>query len=105
MLSAQSVNATNKTAQVATVNAASLHQNVPNPFKNATTIRYNLPQQYNSAKIVISNNGKLLKEINLSGKGQGSVNVDASNFASSTYHYALYIDGKLVESKQMIATK
>lgn len=105
MLSAQSANATNKTAQVASLGAASLDQNVPNPFRNATTIHYNLPQQYNSAKIVISNNGKLLKEINLSGKGQGSVNIDASNLASSTYHYALYVDGKLVESKQMIATK
>jgi hypothetical protein len=104
LLTAQS-STTNNAMQVISLSSASLSQNTPNPFKGATTIHYNLPQQYSSAKIIIMSNGKLIKEVNLSGAGQGSINVDASSLASSTYTYSLYVDGKLIDSKQMMLTK
>jgi len=103
MLATQS--STGNAAQIIKLNAASLEQNVPNPFKNATTIRYTLPQQYSTAKIVIMSNGKLLKDISVSGKGDGSITVDATQLAAASYTYALYIDGRIADSKQMIISK
>ncbi len=46
-----------------------------------------------------------LKQLNLTGVGKGTVYVDASTLASGAYNYSLYVDGRLVDSKQMIAAK
>jgi len=84
------------------ISFASLEQNIPNPFNHTTTINYTLPQQYSSAKIIIvDKTGKALKEINISGNGKGSLNVDASILASGAYNYSLLVDGKLIATKQM----
>lgn len=88
------------------LSSASLEQNIPNPFNNTTTISYTLPQQYSSAKIIITaQNGKVLKEVNVSGSGKGSVHIDASTLANGAYHYSLYVEGKLIDSKQMVLAK
>lgn len=88
------------------LNTASLESNVPNPFTNTTTINYNLPQKYSTAKVVITDNsGKTIKEINISGSGKGSLNVDASTLAGSSYNYTLYVDSRLISTKQMILVK
>jgi hypothetical protein len=85
---------------------ASLEQNVPNPFAHTTTIGYSLPQRFSSAQIIITDkNGKLLKQMNISGAGKGIVHVDASTLAVGTYNYALYVDGRFVTSKQMVLAK
>jgi hypothetical protein len=87
---------------VALSNAASLEQNIPNPFTNTTTIGYTLPQKFSSAQIIIADkNGKVLKQLTLSGAGKGSVHVEAAMLASGAYSYALYVDGKMIDSKQM----
>jgi hypothetical protein len=91
---------------VALSNAASLEQNIPNPFTNTTTIGYTLPQKFSSAQIIIADkNGKVLKQLSLSGAGKGSVHVDAAMLASGAYNYALYVDGKMIDSKQMVSAK
>jgi len=88
------------------LSSASLVQNVPNPFTNATTIKYTLPSKFNSAQVIITDkNGKQLKQLNISGSGKGSINIDAATFSSGTYQYTLIIDGKLMDTKQMILTK
>jgi hypothetical protein len=80
----------------------SLSQNIPNPFDKRTTINYTLPSQYTSAKIVIvDKNGAVLKQITVTGKGQGSLQIDAAMLAAGAYHYSLFVDGKLIASKQM----
>ena len=83
-----------------------LEQNIPNPFNYSTTINYTLPQQYSSTQIIITDkSGKLLKQVNISGNGNGSIKVDASALASGAYQYSLYVDGKLMDTKQMVLTK
>lgn len=92
--------------QSAMVSSAMLYQNIPNPFKNSTTINYFLPDVSGFAKIIITNKqGSVLKQVNLNAKGNGSVRVDASILASGAYQYSLYIDGKLIDTKQMVLAK
>src|SRR6266487_6538971 len=58
---------------------ASLSQNVPNPFTGTTTIRYSLPAKFTTAQIIITDkSGKQLKQLNISGIGNGVVNINAS---------------------------
>ena len=88
--------------QQPTVLSASLPQNIPNPFNHTTTINYTLPQQFSSAKIIITDkSGKILKEMNLTTRGKGSLNIDASVLPSGAYQYSMYVDGKLIDTKQM----
>lgn len=94
------------TAKTPAAAGTSLSQNSPNPFSSTTTISYILPQQYQSAKIIITNkSGNILKQVNVTGNGKKNLMFDASAFAAGTYHYALYVDGKLTGSKQMIAVR
>jgi hypothetical protein len=92
--------------QSMSVSSASIQQNIPNPFSNTTRINYSLPQTYSSAKIIITDNkGVALKQINLSAKGNGSVNINASTLAAGAYQYSLYVDGKKIDTKQMLSSK
>lgn len=85
---------------------ASLGQNVPNPFVNSTAINYTLPQKFSKANLLVADrSGKTIKQINLTGTGKGRVNVDASLLLPGTYNYSLIVDGKTIDSKQMIIAK
>lgn len=91
--------------QALNISSAVLAQNVPNPFSNTTTISYSIPQNFSTARIIISNrNGSLVKQVDLSDY-KGSVSVDASTLSAGAYQYSLYIDGKLIDTKKMILTK
>jgi uncharacterized delta-60 repeat protein len=84
---------------------ASIQQNFPNPFTNATTINYSLPDKFSSAQIIITDkNGRQLKQLNLS-SGKGSVHIDASTLAAGAFNYSLYVDGRLIAAKQMVLAK
>ncbi len=87
------------------LSSATLSQNTPNPVNNSTNITYTLPSSFSIAKIVVtSKTGVVLKQINLS-ENKGSINVDAANLSSGTYQYTLYVDGKMIDSKQMLIAK
>jgi hypothetical protein len=94
---------------ITSLSGASLEQNIPNPFNRSTTINYALPQHRapgGTAKIIVVDKaGKVLKEANVSDYGKGSVQVDASTLASGAYQYSLYVDGKKVDTKQMVLAK
>lgn len=92
--------------QSVTGSSASLEQNIPNPFSNATTIGYTLPQKFTHAQLLITDkSGKTLKLVTISGSGKGSLNVDAATFAAGAYNYSLLVDGKLVGTRQMVLVK
>jgi len=84
----------------------SLLQNIPNPFNSTTAIHYTLPQTYSSAQIKIADkSGRVLKQLNLSGKGAGVLTIEAQMLSSGAYSYTLYVDGKMIGSKQMVLAK
>lgn len=91
--------------QLTSISSASLQQNIPNPFTNSTSIAYSIPATYSSAKIIITDkNGTVLKQINLSGN-KGNIQVDASTLSSGAYQYTLYVDGKVIDTKQMVKVR
>jgi trimeric autotransporter adhesin len=86
--------------------SALLLQNIPNPFINSTGISYNLPGNVKYAEIVITDKqGKNLKRVQLSGTGNGKIELNTGSMASGTYQYSLYVNGSMVDSKQMILSK
>jgi hypothetical protein len=88
------------------MSGALLQQNIPNPFNHTTTINYTLPQKYSSAKIiVVDKNGRVLKDVSVSGNGKRIITVDASTLASGAYAYSLLVDGTLIDTKQMMLIK
>jgi len=85
---------------------ASLAQNYPNPYNRSTVINYSLPQNINSAKIVITDmSGKVFKQIPVSGIGEGNVKIDANTLSPGVYLYSLYMDNTPVDTKKMVLTK
>lgn len=88
------------------VNAIILNQNDPNPFAEETDITYTLPDNVSDAKIMFyDNNGKIIKTVELIGRGDGSLHVYASNLSAGIYAYALVADGKVIDTKKMVCTK
>lgn len=82
---------------------AVLEQNIPNPFRENTVIKYYLPEGTISAQMQISDlNGNLLKSFNLQGKGFGQVLITGGSFKAGTYIYSLIINGNRVNSKRMM---
>jgi hypothetical protein len=92
--------------------SSSLQQNIPNPFLHNTTIGYTLPQKFTSARILITDkNGSTIKSVTLPAGiqgvpgGKGNVTVDASMLSSGAYQYSLIVDGRLIDTKQMILSR
>lgn len=86
--------------------AASLGNNTPNPFAHSTSISYSLPKNYKKALLLITNQqGMLLKQVVLSGKDQGIVDLDADTLTAGVYNYSLIVDGATVVTKQMVMLK
>ena len=93
-------------SKASVIAGAGLSQNSPNPFNNITTVSYTLPQQYKSAKIIVTNkSGIILKQVYVTGNGKKSFTFDASALSAGAYQYALYVDGRLIGSKQMIVIR
>jgi hypothetical protein len=80
-----------------------LNQNVPNPFAEQTTITYNLPESVKKAQLLFYDaSGKLIKAVDLDGRGKGQVNVFANDLSSGIYSYALIVDGQIADTKRMV---
>jgi len=98
-----------------------LNQNSPNPFAEQTTITYKLPDTVKTAKMVFYDpHGELIKVVDISSSrrrsgdendgiaecaGEGRVFVFGNDLTDGRYTYALVIDEKTVDSKQMIKSR
>lgn len=85
------------------IDKAILEQNAPNPFNSQTQIRYYIPSSVTKAQMVITDNrGAILKTVNLTETGFGTVFIKAGELLPGTYAYTLFVDGSKVAAKQMI---
>lgn len=80
-----------------------LKQNVPNPFTNQTLIAYSVPGNVKQAQLVIyDNKGTLVKRVDLTTRGEGSLTLYTSNLKKGIYTYSIIADGKRMDSKTMV---
>ena len=86
--------------------AATLHQNTPNPFTEETVISYIVPTEAQQASIYIYNMlGEQLSKYDISAFGEGYITISANELYAGTFLYSLVVDGKLIDTKQMIITQ
>lgn len=84
---------------------AMLYQNNPNPVSQPTQIKYYLPSTVQNAYLCIYDlQGKQLKQIAISGRGNGSQLIKASEFVAGIYLYGLIADDNEVDTKRMTLT-
>ena len=83
-----------------------LYQNVPNPFSANTEIKYFLPAAIAKAHLYIHDmQGKQIKIIPLTQRGEGVVQILGSELSAGMYVYTLVADGKIVDTKRMILSE
>ncbi|MBI3501334.1 MAG: tail fiber domain-containing protein [Bacteroidetes bacterium] len=83
-----------------------LDQNSPNPFKENTTITYFIPKDANDVKIIFTDmSGEIIKEVAITEKGKGQLNVYASDLSSGIYTYSIVADGMTLDTKKMLKSK
>ena len=95
-----------KSVNAVSLSSASLKQNSPNPFNKNTVINYYLPEQAGNAVVNISDiNGKVIKSIAVTQKGQGQLLLEAGQLNAGTYQYSFIINGQVVDTKKMVLTR
>jgi hypothetical protein len=83
-----------------------LEQNTPNPFKEKTVIKYYVPTNAASAFIKIySFFGSELLSFPLAAKGFNQIEFSGKTLSAGIFAYILFVDGKAVDTKQMVLTK
>lgn len=83
-----------------------LEQNAPNPFNATTTIRYYLPEQVQTAALLVYDlQGKQLKQFAITNTGAGSIEINAGELSGGMYLYGLLVDGKPSSTRKMILTE
>lgn len=80
-----------------------LDQNIPNPFAEQTVINFSIPESVKSAQIHFYDGiGSLIKTVEISQRGLGSITVFGADLSSGTYMYTLVADGINVATKKMV---
>jgi hypothetical protein len=85
---------------------AYLKQNAPNPFSKNTVVQSYVPADAHQAQLVIySIDGRQLKSYSLTNSGLNNVTISGGTLTSGQYTYSLIVDGRKVDTKNMILTK
>lgn len=85
---------------------AALYSNIPNPFKEETTISFFIPVGASQASLHIYDlQGKQMKQMNISERGNNSIVIKGYELKPGMYMYSLIVDGKEVDTKKMILTE
>lgn len=83
-----------------------LFQNIPNPFKEGTTIEYYIAPGAGESQIFIFDmQGNLLLTYSDLNPGSGTLRIAGNNLNAGMFMYSLVVDGTEVNSKRMILTK
>lgn len=91
---------------ISKIEESALFQNSPNPFNDATDIKYYIPLNSNMSSINIYDlNGKMLDSYEIKSEGVGKITIPGSLLDAGMYLYNLIVDGKIIDTKQMILTK
>jgi hypothetical protein len=86
----------------ANLNGYSIEQNVPNPFSDKTSIRFQLAPGVQSATLSIFNlNGAFMRDYSLEGNS-GEIEILASEIGKGMFIYSLNQNGQEIISKRMI---
>ena len=92
-----------QTVTLENLNAIVLDQNLPNPFAESTQINYMLPDDVLNAKMLFYDmNGRIINEVNINDRGNGTLTVYGENLEKGIYTYSLIADGKLIATKKMV---
>lgn len=106
LMNVQPSETTNLKQQTTNISSASLQQNAPNPFNQSTVIRFSVPSTAINAMIIVTDlSGKTVKQFNNLSKGNGTISIEANSLSSGNYMYSLIVDGKRIDTKQMVLTK
>jgi len=85
-------------------NGALLYQNAPNPFSQNTVIKYFVPYESKQSFLYVYDlKGTQLRSYNLN-KGDCNVTIYGNELIAGVYLYSLVVDGRMVDTKQMILT-
>jgi trimeric autotransporter adhesin len=85
------------------ITGASLKQNNPNPFSSDTEIRMEIPEGSRQADIIVYNlEGKQLKTIPVSERGDTAVKIAGNELSAGMYLYTLIIDGEIIDTKRLL---
>jgi hypothetical protein len=88
------------------IDGFTLDQNIPNPFSQETVINYNLPQQVNSASLVVYDlSGKQITSFPITERGSSSITITSEKLAAGIYIYSVMADGKILDSKRMVVAQ
>lgn len=83
-----------------------LYQNTPNPFTHDTEIAYTITPNAQSATIFVYDmTGVQLLQYPITTFGEGTITIDANDLYAGSFLYSLVVDGKLIDTKQMVLTK
>jgi hypothetical protein len=85
------------------IGRVSLQQNQPNPFSQATIIRYVIPQGANAQIRIYDAAGNMVKTMRATENGQAQINANELN--AGTYTYTLVVNGNVAASKKMVLLK
>lgn len=82
-----------------------LYQNMPNPFKEQTTIQFELTNDVKDAAIcVFDMQGKMLLNKPIS-SGMESISINSHELGKGIFLYSLIVNGQEIDTKKMVISK
>ncbi|NLD46308.1 MAG: tail fiber domain-containing protein, partial [Clostridiaceae bacterium] len=98
---------TNKSSDIDNTSKSdvTLGKNKPNPFRENTMIEYYIPVEVSNASFIIYDmQGKQLKSMKITERGNGFVTIQGNELRPGIYNYSLIVDGEVVGVERMILT-